>query len=218
MIELVLDENGAIEIGDCSRDSTLQDLVDALGGWLTGHGACRRCTRCCTDVIPLNGFEIQRLQDSVRGASIAERAPYLRMPEPPDLHRRREGIREMQRTFEMSTKAATALYEHNNADPVCIAKADTGDCFFIRDGLCTRYSTRPLVCRLYHCRLGKRLSALNESIIAQGVWHSYSVLGWIDEKDLAHNPFVGAASYRQIRLDAFDHDFGDLVGQASYLL
>ena len=218
MIELTLDDNGAIEIGELSTDSTLQELMDALGGWMADHRACRRCTRCCTDVIPLNGIEIKRLQHSLGGASTVEQLPHLLLPAPPDLRRRRDGIRELQQTFEMPITTATAFYEHNNADPVCIAKVDTGDCWFIRDGLCARYDTRPLVCRLYHCRLGEKLSALNEAIIGQGVWHSYCVLGWIEEKEIAHNPFVTASSYHQIRLDAFDCVFGDLVGQASYLL
>ena len=218
MIELAFNDDGAMEMGDCSPDSTLQELVDALSQWMTVHRTCRGCTQCCRDVIPLNGIEVRRLQATFRAASMAEALPYLRMPARPDLQRRREGIRELQDTFEVPARTATVLYEYNNADPVCIAKTDTGDCFFIRDGLCARYATRPLVCRLYHCRLGERLSALNEAIIAHGVWHSYSVLGWIDEKEIAHNPFVGADDYGRIRLDAFERDHEVLVAQASFLL
>ncbi|HET6487752.1 MAG TPA: hypothetical protein VFH83_15095, partial [Spirochaetia bacterium] len=164
------------------------------------------------------GIEVRNLKVSPRDVSMAERLPYLRLPERPDLQKRRKGIRDLRETFGVPTRTATALYEYNNADPVCIAKADSGDCLFIREGLCAQYAVRPLVCRLYHCRLGEKLSALNEAIIGQGVWHSYCALGWIDEKEIAHNPFVGASDYQRIRLDAFDRDFEDLVAQASYLL
>ena len=166
---------------------------------------CYGCGLCCYDTIPVLGLDLDGLQ---RQATLREDplSRYVVYPDPPDLEERRRGIQDLIRQHDFTLQQATLIYEHNCAEPLTLAKADTGACRFLNANLCTIYPHRPFACRLYVCNMGDRLEGLYETIVRQGVWHSYCKLGWVATEEIAHNPFLGAGGYDEIKLSEFDFD------------
>lgn len=79
--------------------------------------------------------------------------------------------------------------------------------------LCSLYTYRPFSCGLYLCNMGAKLSFLEEMIIRQGTWHAYSLLGWISQEDIAHNPFLKVKSYDELLVKDFDYQLQDALDQ-----
>ena len=105
---------------------------------------------------------------------------------------------------------ATLLYEFNVAEPITYRK-NFGACVFLLNGFCTNYEGRAYTCSLYVCNMGERLSALQERIVRQGIWHSYAVAGLIQVEEIQHNPFVGHESYDTVPIRGFDVDLSDAL-------
>jgi Fe-S-cluster containining protein len=208
MVSLTVDD-GRIELLDYSPSTSLTDLADGLNefraqpGLMTGF--CAMCARCCYDTIPLFGYDVPALQ-----ALAAERgelwADYVVLPAAPDVAARRRAIKELERDNGMNRAEATLIYEANSAEPITLARNGLGGCRFLDGALCSIYPRRPFACRLYLCNMGERLEALYESIVTQGVWHSYRVMGWIPEEEIPHNPFVAAQSFAEVALESFESD------------
>jgi Fe-S-cluster containining protein len=206
MVSLTVDD-GRIELLDYSPSTSLVELADRLNefraqpGLMTGF--CAMCARCCYDTIPLFGYDLAALQAlaAERGESWTD---YVVLPAPPDTAARRRAIAGLQRDNGMSRAEATLIYEANSAEPVTLARGGLGGCRFLDGALCSIYPRRPFACRLYVCNMGERLEALYESIVAQGVWHSYSVMGWIGPEEIAHNPFVAAERFDEVALESFE--------------
>ncbi len=218
MVELITNDAASIEMGRYSPDATLTELADSLSGVLARLAACAKCCTCCFDTIPVNGLELARLKQVMNLTCISSDFPSLALPPKPDMLSRKASIEDLRETFDLPPGAATLLYEYNNAEPVCMRRKDDGSCFFLSEGLCAHYSMRPLVCRLYYCRLGSHLAAITDMIVSQGVWHSYVELGWIAEADIAHNPFLSASRYEDVLLSRFDMPLPALGERAAYLL
>ena len=102
----------------------------------------------------------------------------------------------------MSLPEAERLHDFNNGDPVLMAKAPGGECVFLDEGLCSIHGDRPLGCRLFHCRMGDRLSILHESIVRCGTWDLYARLGLIGAGELSGNPFVGKSRWDEVLLSS----------------
>ena len=130
----------------------------------------------------------------------------LVLPDKPDMAFRRKAIREMCEWTSISELEATLLFEYNNAEPLILARQASGECCFLKDGLCSRYTARPYSCGLYLCNMGRRLAYIQEMIVRQGTWHAYSKLGWIREADIPHNPFLRAYSYDELYVADFEFD------------
>jgi len=130
----------------------------------------------------------------------------LVLPDKPDMAFRRKAIKAMCEWTSISELEATLLFEYNNAEPLILARQASGECCFLKNGLCTRYTARPYSCGLYLCNMGRRLAYIQEMIVRQGTWHAYSKLGWISEADIPHNPFLRADSYDKLCVADFEFD------------
>ncbi len=208
MVSLAVD-NGRIELLDYSSSTTLVELADGLNGFCRQPrlmtGFCASCARCCYDAIPLFGYDLAGLQALAAGRG--ERwTDYLLLPAAPDAVARRRGVVELQRDNGMSRAEAILIYEANAAEPITMQRNGLGGCRFLDGALCSIYPARPFACRLYLCNMGERLEALYNSIVTQGVWHSYSVMGWVDAVEIAHNPFVAAERFEEVALESFESD------------
>ncbi len=226
VIELRITDENAVELAHYSAGATLGELIVRINDLYlrerVGDRLCTGCGRCCGDPIALGGHDLKRFSDAgilTHPIPAQENAPaaaseILCMPSAPDLVERKRGIFEMRRQYGFDESIATLLYEYNTADPVRLSKRDDGMCVFLSiDGLCSIYEYRPLVCRLYVCKTGERLSALHESIVAQIAWHGYEYLGWVDRGELSHNPFFRYADDRSARIGEFDADLSDALEQ-----
>ena len=202
--------NDTIELESYSDNTTLVELAAGLEDFRrtcnlkTTH--CRGCGECCGDDIPVLGFDIPRLMEGTSLSIDDLKLSVLTMPEAPDLQSREKAIRELARAHDFSRLNATLLYEYNNSEPVTLARGDDGTCLFLKNKLCTKYDHRPYACGLYLCNMGEKLAFLHEMIVRQGTWHMYSVLGWIPEEAIGHNPFMRASSYTELRVKDFDVD------------
>jgi Fe-S-cluster containining protein len=175
--------------------------------------SCKGCGECCSDDIPVLGFDIPRLLDGL-GIGFDEAVKnVLILPEKPDIEYRRNAIKEMSRSASISELEAAALFEYNNAEPIIMAKKPNLQCCFLKGGLCSRYSIRPYSCGLYLCNMGQRLSYIQEMIIRQGTWHAYFKLGWISEADIPHNPFLTADSYDDLPVSGFEFGLENALEQ-----
>lgn len=167
---------------------------------------CRDCGECCNQPIPVLGCDIEELS-SAAGINVGGlAAELLETPGIPSIDARRKAVGDLMRQNDLPELEATLLYEYNHADPVILKRRSDGTCIFLRGTLCSIYPSRPFMCRLYLCNMGERLSVLYEKIIGQGIWHLYSRLGWIEESELGHNPFVRRRSVDGVRLGDFDVD------------
>jgi Fe-S-cluster containining protein len=208
VIELTVQDQ-RIELVGYDGEDTLADLVVEVERFRLVTELktryCYGCGQCCHDPIPVLGGDLAELrrQSAERGVDLSR---YVSFPDPPDLEERREGIADMIRQHDLTPLQATLLYEHNCAEPLTLARSETGACRFLESNLCTIYPHRPFACRLYVCNMADRLEGLYETIVRQGVWHSYHELGWVPAEEISHNPFLGAEGYDRIRLQQFDFD------------
>ena len=200
--------DGTIELGGYGARSTLWDLAVGVERIRTAPeletSRCHGCGRCCREPIPVLGLDIGRMAGRLGLSPDQIKARYLRFPESPDPVARRRDIESLKRQMDLSMMEATLIYEHNRAEPVTTKRDERGRCIFLEDNLCSIYEDRPYICRLYTCNMGERLSILYEQVENQGVWHSYVALGWLEAKEVVHNPFLGAEDYRSIPLSQFD--------------
>jgi Fe-S-cluster containining protein len=206
---LVSLRSGILELDDCRDGATLGDLEEAVSRACAltdgGLGACARCGRCCAQDIPVMGVDLEPLLDAFGEPTADGLLRRLIPPDPrPDPAARRKAIRGLARDMGIPEADAELLHDYNNGDPVIMGKAADGACGRLRGKLCSIHAGRPLACRLFHCRLGGRLSVLHEGIVRHGAWHLYARLGWIGEGELHRNPFIGAGDWRGIPLSAFE--------------
>jgi hypothetical protein len=201
--------SGVLELEAWAEGATLGDLEAAVGRACSsadgGRRACAQCGTCCGQDIPVLGVDLEPLRAGLGERDVDALLRRLILPGVrPRASERRKAIRGLARDMGIPEEDAELLHDYNNGDPVIMGKAEAGACA-CRDGvLCSIYESRPLACRLFHCRMGKRLSVLHEGIVRHGAWHLYARLGWIGEGELRRNPFVGAADWRGIPLSAFD--------------
>ena len=198
-----------IELVSHQPEATLVDLVAEVERFRLVTELktkyCYGCGLCCYDTIPVLGLDLADLKHQATGRG-ADLGDYVVMPEKPDLEDRRRSINDLVRQHELTSAQATLIYEHNTSEPLTLAKADTGACRFLSGNLCSIYPHRPFACRLYICNMGDQLESLYETIVRQGVWHSYHVLGWLPAEEIGHNPFLGVLSYQEVKLADFAFD------------
>jgi len=216
MIEFIA-ENEEIELKSYDPGTTLKELSDALEAFrLTCSFKtidCKGCGECCSDNIPVLGLDLQVLQEGL-GISFEEASQsIITLPERPDMNARRKAIKEMSKSASISEIEAAILYEYNNAEPIILAKQEKGECCFLKNKLCSKYTIRPYSCGLYLCSMGEKLSCLEEMIIRQGTWHAYCRLGWISRREISHNPFLKADSYDKLLLSDFDFNLENSLEQ-----
>jgi Fe-S-cluster containining protein len=216
MIDLHMNDDGCLELAGYSPDCTLEELLVGLAGVGDERSLCAGCGRCCSDVIPLVGWETARVLGGEGPETPAAGRGALAFPEPPDPARREKGVRGLMRDFRLPRAEAGLYYEYNTAEPIALRKNAAGRCPFRRDGSCASHATRPLVCRLYYCRQGPRLSGLRELIVARGIWHSYYVVGWLERKALGDNPFAAGRTYRDVLIGDFDVSFRGIAEQTAF--
>lgn len=212
MIEFKDELDNFVELECYSDDCTLNELINRLADLSEQKNMCRKCGKCCLDLIPLNGLEImniKRLDSGFTG---------LVFPDKPNVKGMEKSIHEMMNLFDLPKRHAEILHEYNTAEPIYMNKEMNGQCISQNDNLCAKYSMRPLICRLYHCKTGKKLSGIREIIISQGIWHSYYIMGWIDKSKIKNNPFLNASAYDEILLKQFDYPFDEINEKISYLL
>ena len=211
MVGFHITENNEIELMEYDAGTTLADLAAELESFRAAApdlrtGECKGCGECCSDDIPVLGLDLAVLPgipDADPGQAVGS---ILILPDKPDMDFRRKAIREMCEWTNISELEATLLFEYNNAEPLILARQASGECCFLKDGLCTRYTMRPYSCGLYLCNMGPRLAYIQEMIIRQGTWHAYSKLGWISKSDIPHNPFLKADSYDKLLVSDFEFD------------
>jgi Fe-S-cluster containining protein len=196
VVELAV-QGERIELLGYGKGATLSGLAEAVEAIRVTPGlitaSCRGCGGCCAEAIPVLGLDL----GGGRGAYS------LALPGPPDRAERRHAVEQLAAEHELSREQAALLYDHNNAEPITLSRS-CGRCDNLSVGLCTIYGRRPYACRLYVCNMGERLEGVYEGIVALGTWHAYHVLGWIDEGDIAGNPFLGAGGYHEVPVEAFE--------------
>jgi Fe-S-cluster containining protein len=216
MLEFIA-ENEEIELKYYDQDATLSELSASLEAFRLSCGLktseCRGCGECCSDNIPVLGLDIPTLLEGLHIDFSQAIQSILVLPERPDLDFRRKAIKEMAQSASISTLEAALLFEYNNAEPIILARRDglspqcddnPQACCFLQDNLCSRYTVRPYSCGLYLCNMGERLSYIQEMIVRQGTWHAYFKLGWIEEEEIVHNPFLKADSYDKLLVSDFE--------------
>lgn len=200
-----------IELEGYSADATLLDLVRGIERIRLRSdlkvNRCAGCGGCCREPIPVLGVDVASLATAFGAPDERSVLERLAIPEVlPSGLERRAAIRKLSRDTGLPLEQAERLYDFNNGEQVSLRKADDGSCEFLRGGMCTIYEARPLVCRLYLCLMGDRLSGMQECIVRQGVWHLYERAGWLHREDIAHNPFVKVRRWEEARLSAFAWD------------
>ncbi len=209
-------QDRAIELLSYSRDATLSELLGAVERFRLGKGLktdrCAGCGECCYyEALPVLGLDLQAIKKFLNVDDNELFSTYLELPEPPDIHRRRKAIAELARDNSLDSTTAALLFEYNNAEPINLRKGLNGSCMFLENNLCTIYGARLYTCGLYICAAGEKLAVLQEQIVRQGTWHSYYIMGWIDQVDIAHNLFLGHTSFSSVTLSAFDVDMKDAM-------
>ena len=205
MIELAV-QGEKIELVDHDGTESPLDLVRAVETFRleadlkTRH--CYACGLCCYDDVPVLGYDLAALR-----AALGDRFDrHVCLPARPDLAARRGAVRDLARQHGLQDLEAVLIYEHNNSQPVTMARESPGPCLLLQDRLCTIYAARPFICRLYVCNMGEKLEALYDAIVSQGVWHSYHLLGWVPAAEIVHNPFLAASAFDELHLGSFEED------------
>lgn len=216
MTEFVAQDN-EIELSYYDPDTTLTELSEELDRFRLTSGlkssGCKGCGGCCSDNIPVLGPDIDTLLKGF-GMSLeqASRDLFI-MPEKPDIKSRRKAIREMSESAGITQLEASLLFEYNNAEPIILAKQESGECCMLENSLCYHYTIRPYSCGLYLCDMGERLSYIQEMIIRQGTWYAYAKLGWISESEIPHNPFLKSGSYDELLVSDFEFKLDNTLDQ-----
>lgn len=205
MIELAIHDR-RIEMTAHDPEATLLDLRNAVEeirshtSLVTAH--CAGCGRCCYDEhLPILGFDLVEMRRRLESRELSQA---IRLPEPPAPEERRESVSDLMRQHDLDRTTARLLYEYNAGDPITYARSTAGACRYLVEGFCTNYAHRAYTCSLYACTMGDELSSLQERIVRQGVWHSYSLEGWIAEEQIEHNPFLEADGYDDVPISAFE--------------
>ena len=200
-------QDGNIELDAYQPEATLADLAAELDGFRMRQGCrlreCYACGECCRDPVPVLGYDVRRMRRESGADSERELSRHLSFPEKPDLVARKKGISDMMRQHDLAEREATLIYEYNQCESIAMARRD-GACGLLSDRLCTVHDERYYICELFFCRLGERLSGLFDSIVSQGVWHSYFVMDWIPAEAIGRNPFLKADAYDELLLSDFD--------------
>jgi Fe-S-cluster containining protein len=190
-----------IELDEYSPDVTLSELAMKLDAFRSNADLktkkCPGCGECCSDNIPVLGYDLDLYEGKYDDCLI--------MPEKPDVKSRKKAIDDLLKNS-MSLIDATLIYEYNNSEPIILNKKSDGECIFLKGGFCGSYRVRPYSCGLYLCVMGEKLSYIEEMIIRQGTWHAYNRMGWIDESEIRHNPFLKTDSYCKLLVKDFDSD------------
>ena len=161
--------------------------------------------------VPQSSLRLRGADTSTGSRKVA--AQLLTLPEKPDIAARRKAIREMSAAAGITQLEAILLYEYNNAEPIILKKQESGECCFLKNRLCSRYTIRPYSCGLYLCDMGEKLSYLQEMVIRQGTWHAYYKLGWVQKEDISHNPFLKSESYDELLVSDFDFHLENTLEQ-----
>jgi Fe-S-cluster containining protein len=207
MIEFVYDSNGFIELKSYSNDCTVEELLEKTIDIGSQINLCKKCGKCCFDTIPIIGSEIKRIMEVLNVDKLDSTFSYLKFPCIPSVEEKTKNIVEIIRSFGMTRIEATMFYEFNAADPIIMNKNADGQCISISNDMCVKYKIRPMICRLYHCKTGAKLSNLREILISQGIWHSYLIMDWINENDIPYNPFLKSTNYDRLFIKDFDISF-----------
>ena len=213
MIEFQIDD-GNIELVRYPEDITLSEFAEELDTFRLQHTPeirdCYACGECCGDPVPVLGYDILKIR-AEKGVETEESLRrFIDFPRKPDLEARRKGINELRSHNGLDELEAALIYEYNQAEPFTMARKE-GACYLLEENLCTVHDGRFYICRLFFCNLGDKLSGLFDSIVSQGVWFSYSLMGWLPEEEIPHNPFLKANSYDRVRLSDFDVDLRSAV-------
>lgn len=216
MIEFIA-ENEEIELNYYDPDTTLSELAVELEAFRLTCGLktseCKGCGECCSDDIPVLGLDVSTILKGMNIDFDQAVQSTLVLPEKPDVAFRRKAILEMAQSSSITPLEATLLFEYNNAEPIILASKNREVCCFLEDNLCSHYTIRPYSCGLYLCNMGERLSYIQEMIIRQGTWHAYYKLGWINEEEIAHNPFLKADSYDKLYVADFEFNLKNTLEQ-----
>lgn len=202
-------ENNEIELVNYDDKATLHELSSELESFRKSAAGlktsgCMGCGECCSDNIPVLGPDLPVLLGGLDMDLEQAAGSVLLLPEKPDMEYRKKAIKEMAQSASISELEATLLFEYNNAEPIILAKQAGGECCFLKQRLCSRYSIRPYSCGLYLCNMGERLSYIQEMIVRQGTWYAYYKLGWISSSDIAHNLFLKTDSYDKLLVSDFE--------------
>jgi Fe-S-cluster containining protein len=207
MIEYMYDRNGFIEMKSYSSDCTVEELIVKTTDIGSQINLCGKCGKCCFDTIPIIGSEVKKIMEVLNIDKIDSSFTYLKFPNIPNIVEKEKNIEEIIRVYGMTKREATIFYEFNAADPIIMNKNIDGQCISISNDMCLKYKIRPIICRLYHCRTGEKLSNIREILICQGIWHSYLIMGWIKENDIPYNPFLKSTNYNELFIKDFDISF-----------
>lgn len=214
MVQLIL-HGDEVELSGYAECATIDDLIAELERIRLRPGlatvGCSGCGLCCRDRVPVLGADLPRLERTLGLSRERLLHDHLDLPNPPDPQERAACIADLERQFQASPLEATLLYEWNTGEPIVPRQAEDGFCHWLRDRRCSVYSGRPLICSVYLCNFGNKLSALFDAIVRQGVWHSYAALGWIEDGVIPHNPFLSSTNPAQALLSAFEIDVTPLV-------
>lgn len=224
MIRLSVIED-QIELEDYTNDVTILELADAVESFQLHHSQseslktrnCCGCGVCCHDLIPVLGMDLAAF-----GFQPGQGEELLRnqlvLPDPPDLRRRSKDIRETMTRFGIGEPEATFLYDVNQAEPLALPRREDGGCRYLEGNLCSIYEKRPFNCRFYLCNMGTRLAALQETLVSQGTWHAYAMLGWIPEAALPHNPFIHRRDYTAVPVAELEFKLDERVEEKLFYL
>ena len=196
-----------IELDEYTDDVTIDDLAKAVDSFRLHHlqsqglktRNCCGCGICCHDLIPVLGMDLAAFGYQP-GRGDEPLRNQLVLPRHPDIQQRSKDIRETMAQFGISEPEATFLYDVNQAEPLALPRRDDGGCRYLQGNLCGIYEKRPFNCRFYLCNMGTRLAAIQETLVSQGTWHAYAMLGWIPAKALRYNPFMRTQDYSAISL------------------
>lgn len=215
MMELAI-KKGKLELLSYSDDTTLTDFLAETEAFVNALSKksvqCRMCGECCHRA-PVLGLDIKLLaaQEEI-GAKEWVQAR-LMPPQFPDMAARNKLIGEFRRQSGLSELESTVLYEFNQSEPLSFKEDNNERCLYQKDNLCSNYANRPFICRLYLCRFGDKLQDLLEMVVTQGTWHAYALLGAVPMEAIAHNPFVKAESYGDVKLKEFEFELEKAMGE-----